>query len=332
MISCLDELMQANALVDEYRAELDKEGVALRPQHRHRGDDRDSIGSGRGGRARAPCQFFSIGTSDLIQYSLAVDRLNEKIAHLYEPTHPAILRLIKMTPMRAKHGIWVGVCGEMAGDPIMTPLLLGLGVDELSVTPPCVPQIKYLIRRLKMSEAKELAEAALNCESGGEILSRTTSLVRKLRPASLSLGLGYLEPTPPCGALGTARPIIPCGWGAALINALTICATFRTIHAAAKQAADKYMNLDALYSELTLETDAKLALLVLDGLGDLATGGPDSSTPLEAAKTPNLDELTKRRARPDDSCGARHYPGKRSGSPRALRLRPSRISGGPRRH
>ena len=75
-------------------------------------------------------------------YTLAVDRMNENIAHLYEPTHPAILRLIKAHGGRgARNGIWVGVCGEMAGDPVLTPLLLGLGVDELSAAPPLVPQL-----------------------------------------------------------------------------------------------------------------------------------------------------------------------------------------------
>src|SRR5256885_4438726 len=113
------------------------------------------------------CKFFSIGTNDLIQYSLAIDRLNEKIAHLYEPTNPAILRLIKMTVDAAhKHGIWVGVCGEMAGDPVLTPLLLGLGVDELSVAPPTLLRFKFLIRPLKISEARELADSALESESG----------------------------------------------------------------------------------------------------------------------------------------------------------------------
>jgi phosphotransferase system enzyme I (PtsI) len=128
-------------------------------------------------------KFFSLGTNDLIQYSLAVDRLNEKIAHLYEPTHPAVVRLIKMTADAALRGnIWCGVCGEMAGEPALTPLLLGLGVGELSMAPSLVPQIKFLIRRLKMEDAKELAEFALNCESGRGILERSQALAKKVAP------------------------------------------------------------------------------------------------------------------------------------------------------
>ncbi len=184
MISCLDELLQANALVEEYKRELKKEGVPF--------DENIEIGAmieipsavlGAESLAKR-CKFFSIGTNDLIQYSLAIDRLNEKIAHLYEPTNPAILRLIKMTVDAAhKHGIWVGVCGEMAGDPVLTPLLLGLGVDELSVAPPNLPQIKFLIRRLKLSEARELAEAALESESGAEVLARSEKYVRGIAPS-----------------------------------------------------------------------------------------------------------------------------------------------------
>src|SRR5204862_7636436 len=114
-------------------------------------------------------KFFSVGTNDLIQYALAVDRMNEKIAHLYEPTHPAILRLIKATVDAARRNkITVSVCGEMAGDPVLVPLLIGLGVDELSAAPPLVPAVKFIIRRLKLAEATELAEFALVCESACE--------------------------------------------------------------------------------------------------------------------------------------------------------------------
>jgi phosphotransferase system enzyme I (PtsI) len=134
--------------------------------------------------ALAKCvKFFSIGTNDLIQYTLAVDRLNERIAHLYEPAHPAMLRLIQSTvDAGRRNGIWVGVCGEMAGDPALTALLLGLGVDELSVAMSAVPPIKYLIRRLKMSDARALAEFALNCDSASEILARSQALARKIAP------------------------------------------------------------------------------------------------------------------------------------------------------
>jgi phosphotransferase system enzyme I (PtsI) len=129
-------------------------------------------------------KFFSIGTNDLIQYSLAVDRMNEKIAHLYEPTHPAIVRLIKSTVDAAhKHKIWVSVCGEMASDPVLAPLLLGLGVDELSAALPLVAPVKFLVRRLKMSEAKELADFALECESAAEILGRCQDLARQIAPS-----------------------------------------------------------------------------------------------------------------------------------------------------
>ncbi len=184
MISCLDELIQANALLDTYREELRKEGVPF--------DEGMKVGAMieipsaalTADALAKRVQFFSIGTNDLIQYTLAVDRLNDKIAHLYEPTNPSILRLIKMTTDAAHAaGIWVGVCGEMAGDPLMIPLLLGLGVDELSVAPQSVPQIKYLIRRIKMSEAKEIAAAALNSEVSTEILDRSQRLVRSVAPS-----------------------------------------------------------------------------------------------------------------------------------------------------
>jgi phosphotransferase system enzyme I (PtsI) len=184
MISCLDELNQANALVEVCKGELRDENIPF-DEHLETGAMIEIPSAALAASSLAKrVKFFSIGTNDLIQYTLAVDRLNEKIAHLYEPTNPAILRLIKMTVEAGhQHGIWVGVCGEMAGDPLLTPLLLGLGVNELSVAPPSVPQIKYLIRRLKLAEVKILAEFALECESGAEILARCEAHVRAAAPS-----------------------------------------------------------------------------------------------------------------------------------------------------
>ena len=106
-------------------------------------------------------KFFSIGSNDLIQYTLAADRTNEKVSHLYEPTHPAIVRLIKMTVDAShRHNIWTGVCGEIGGDPMLVPLLIGLGIDELSCAPAVIPEVKYMIRRVKVDEARLLAEFA----------------------------------------------------------------------------------------------------------------------------------------------------------------------------
>ncbi|MBI9108790.1 MAG: phosphoenolpyruvate--protein phosphotransferase [Spirochaetales bacterium] len=95
--------------------------------------------------------FFSIGTNDLIQYTMAADRMNDEVAHLYQPLNPAVLRLIQMvTDASRKHGLWTGVCGEMAGDPEALPLLLGLGVRELSVGAPQIPAVRELISRLNL--------------------------------------------------------------------------------------------------------------------------------------------------------------------------------------
>src|SRR5580658_2399389 len=184
MISNHCELDQANALVEQCKNELRAEKIAF--------DEKLEIGvmieipsaAVSADMLAKRVKFFSLGTNDLIQYSLAVDRLNERIAHLYEPTHPAVLRLIKVTADAAvKHNLWCGVCGEMAGDPELTPLLLGLGARELSMAPPLLPRVKFLIRRMKMDDALELANFALNCESGREILERSQALARRTAPS-----------------------------------------------------------------------------------------------------------------------------------------------------
>lgn len=163
MISGAEELDRANALLEEARGELRKRGQPF--------DDKLRVGTMieipsaalAADVLAAKCQFFSIGTNDLIQYLLAIDRGNHRTAHLYEPTHPAVLRMIKRVVEEAQaHRIKVGVCGEMAGDAVFAPLLLGLGVDELSMTPPLLPSVKYLIRNTRFSDARKLAADALN--------------------------------------------------------------------------------------------------------------------------------------------------------------------------
>ena len=127
--------------------------------------------------------FLSIGTNDLTGYTLAVDRLNERVARLYQPTHPAVVRLIHMTVEAAnRHGRPVGVCGEMAGEPALVPLLVGLGVHELSVTPALIPAVKFLLRRLRLSEAQEIAQFALGCSTGLEIHQRSRELAQAAAP------------------------------------------------------------------------------------------------------------------------------------------------------
>ena len=124
--------------------------------------------------------FFSIGTNDLIQYAIAVDRVNESIAHLYEPTHPAVLRLLKMIADAAHaNDIWVGVCGEMAGDIVLTPLLLGLAMDELSASASLVPRVKLAVQSLSVPECEALVQEALKLETPAEILDRCQSLAQK---------------------------------------------------------------------------------------------------------------------------------------------------------
>jgi phosphoenolpyruvate-protein phosphotransferase (PTS system enzyme I) len=184
MISGLDELVQANAFVRQAKDELRREGIPF-DENIELGAMIETPSAAMIADALAKrVQFFSLGTNDLIQYTLAVDRMNEKIAHLYEPTHPAIVRLIKRTVDAAREQkVWVSVCGEMAGDPTLTPLLIGLGVDELSAAPSVLAPLKYLIRRLKLSDCQELAAFALESESATEILARSTALAQRVAPS-----------------------------------------------------------------------------------------------------------------------------------------------------
>jgi phosphotransferase system enzyme I (PtsI) len=119
----------------------------------------------------ARLDFLSIGTNDLTQYVMAVDRENDAVADYHDPLHPAVLRAIDRTVSAADgNDAWVGMCGEMAGDPDLTALLVGLGLDELSMSAVTVPAVKQQVQQTATSAARELAADALACETRAEVL------------------------------------------------------------------------------------------------------------------------------------------------------------------
>lgn len=170
LISGVHELRRAKEVIDRVREELARERIPFN----------ESIPVGvmievpsaamTSDLLAMECDFFSIGTNDLIQYCIAIDRGNDQVAYLYKPLHPAILRTIK-TVISAAHseGIWVGMCGEMAGDPLCTLILLGMEIDELSMNAMTIPTIKRIIRSVELEDAYALAYEALTYSTAQEI-------------------------------------------------------------------------------------------------------------------------------------------------------------------
>jgi phosphotransferase system enzyme I (PtsI) len=127
--------------------------------------------------------FFSIGTNDLIQYTLAVDRGNEKVASLFSGAHPAVLRLIKeVIRTGARHDVPVSVCGELAADPLFTMLLLGLGLHTFSCAPPALPEVKKVIRSVTMEESLQVARKVMSFDSDKEVTSFLHAEARRVMP------------------------------------------------------------------------------------------------------------------------------------------------------
>jgi len=183
LVSGLSELLQAREALKRCMEELHAEGVPFDPQI--------PVGVMIEVPSAAVCadllaphvDFFSIGTNDLIQYTVAVDRVNPHVANLYKPTHPAVIRLIgKTVEAGSEHGIWTGVCGEMAGDIRLTPLLIGLGVQELSVSPKIVPKVGQVIRSLDFSQCEATAKEALRTSGSRAIMDLTLAVARERYP------------------------------------------------------------------------------------------------------------------------------------------------------
>ncbi len=170
MISCAEEVIETKRLLDEAASEMEKDGI----EHR-RGIEVGIMVEIPSAAVMADVladlvDFFSIGTNDLVQYTLAIDRGNRHVAHLYNPMHPAVIRLIRHVVDAGRHkGKKTYICGEMAADPINLPILLGLGIEELSMAPQSIPEIKNLIRKISVSEARRLMGTLLQQSSAADM-------------------------------------------------------------------------------------------------------------------------------------------------------------------
>ncbi|HXM74588.1 MAG TPA: phosphoenolpyruvate--protein phosphotransferase [Chthoniobacterales bacterium] len=180
MISGLEELRHAVSVLDDCRKELRAAKIDIGEKMEVGAMIEIPSAAIASDMLAREVDFFSIGTNDLIQYTIAVDRVNERIAHLYEPTHPSVVRLLKMIADAAHaNNIWVGVCGEMAGDVALIPLLLGLGMEELSVGATSVPRVKLAVRSLAIPECQQLVDETLKLQTSSEILARCLELATK---------------------------------------------------------------------------------------------------------------------------------------------------------
>lgn len=183
MISGLGELKKANEFLTKVKEELIKEGVKFNRDIEVGAMIEVPSAALTADQLAKEVDFFSIGTNDLIQYALAIDRVNEKVACLYEPTHPAIIRLLKhVIDAGHKEGIWVGLCGEMAGDPVTALISIGLGIDELSTSPVVIPEIKKAIRSVSYKKLKEITDEVIDYQDAKLIYRRMRKLLRRAAP------------------------------------------------------------------------------------------------------------------------------------------------------
>ena len=183
MIATREELAAALTLLREAREELKAAGIPAAEEVEAGAMIEVPSAALIAERLAPMVQFFSIGTNDLTQYTMAADRTNERVASLYQPTHPGVLSLIRRVVEAARnHGIWVGVCGEMASDVVMTPALVGLGVDEMSMGSVSVPRVKKAIQSLSFAECEALALGVLQMDSGEEVRQQLEKVAQQKYP------------------------------------------------------------------------------------------------------------------------------------------------------
>jgi phosphoenolpyruvate-protein phosphotransferase (PTS system enzyme I) len=195
MISSVTEIIQANKLLEDAKNDLRKDQIPF--------NDDIEVGAMIETPAAAVCidhilkevDFISIGTNDLIQYLLAVDRTNESVAHLYQPFHPSVLRSLKNIMRAAENADKkVSICGELGGDPMATMLLLGLGkLDNLSMEPHSVPKVKKIIRTIRLAEARQLADDVLKMDCPNEITAYITKEMMSRFPEDFDRDLNFEE-------------------------------------------------------------------------------------------------------------------------------------------
>lgn len=183
MVSCSEEIVELKAMMHECMDELAKEGKNFNKNIEVGIMIETPAAVAIADILAGMVDFFSIGTNDLVQYTSAIDRDNEAVAYLYRPEHPAILRMIDRVVQAAHDNrIWVSVCGEMAGDPRYTPLLVGLGVHELSMSSVSIGAIRRIIRKLSFHEAEVIAKQAMECATSDEALNLSLRLLDKISP------------------------------------------------------------------------------------------------------------------------------------------------------